>query len=192
MKRSFLIIIAIVFTFNYVAAQKSFRVGAGFDVVFPASDYNDIAKTGVGGSLLMDYAFSPEFMLTLSSTYSSHGTELPVIGIDGKVIEFDIESIDILLGGRYYVSPSFFGLLEAGARYLKLYADIYDAADNNTSGESTEYKAYFTAGFGLGYRYNLAENKSDFELTGIYHFVSGDVMNFPTFTMRASILIYVF
>jgi len=190
MKRLFLITIAIIFTFNLSIGQKPFRIGAGFDVVFPASDYNDIAKTGVGGSLLMDYLFSPELAITLSSTYSSHGTELPVIGIDGKVIEFDIKSIDILLGGRYYVSPSFFGLLETGVRYLKIYADIYKATDNKASGESTKYKPYFTAGFGLGYRYNLAENKSDFELTGIYHFVSGDVMNFPTFTMRAGILIY--
>jgi len=190
MKRSFLILAALILTFNFTLAQKSFRMGAGFDVVFPASDYNDIAKTGVGGSLLMDYSFSPELAITLSSTYSSHSTELPVIGIDGKVIEFDIKSIDILLGGRYYVSPLFFGLIEAGARYLKLYADIYKATDNKSSDKSSKYKPYFTAGFGLGYRYNLAEDKSDFELTGIYHFVAGDVMNFPTFTLRASILIY--
>ncbi|VAX23632.1 hypothetical protein MNBD_IGNAVI01-2347 [hydrothermal vent metagenome] len=190
MKRLFILLIAIFITFNFTMAQKHFRIGAGFDVVFPASDYNDIAKTGVGGSLLMDYSFSPEIAITLSSTYSSHGTELPVIGIDGEVIEFNIKSIDVLLGGRYYVSPSFFGLLEAGVRYLQLYADIYKATDNNNSDKTTKYKPYYTAGFGLGYRYNLAEDKSDFEFTGIYHFVSGDVMNFPTFTLRASILIY--
>ncbi len=190
MKRLFLIFAAIIFTFNFSLAQKAFRIGAGFDVVFPASDYNDIAKTAVGGSLLMDYSFSPELAVTLSSTYSSHSTQLPTIGIDGKVIEFDIKSIDVLLGGRYYISPSFFGLVEAGARYLKLYADIYKATDNKSSDESSKYKPYFTAGFGMGYRYNLAEDKSDFEFTGIYHFVSGDVMNFPTFTLRASILIY--
>ncbi len=190
MKRLLLIIIVILFTFNLANAQKSFRIGAGFNVVFPTSDYTQIAKTGTGGSLLMDYAFSPEFAMSLSSSFSTQVSKLPQIGIDSKAIDFDIKSIDVLLGGRYYFSPSFFGLLEAGARYIKLHANIYDATNNNNDKASSDYEPYFTAGVGLGYRYNLAENKSDFELTGIYHFVSGDVINFSTFTLRASILVY--
>ncbi len=190
MRRLLLILIAIFFTCSLTHAQKSFRIGAGFDVVFPTGDYTQIAKTGTGGSLLMDYAFSPEFAISLSSSFSSQNSKLPQIGIDSKVIEFNIKSIDVLLGGRYYFSPSFFGLLEAGARYIKLHANIYDATSNNEDKASSDYEPYFTTGAGLGYRYNLAEDKSDFELSGIYHFVSGDVINFPTFTLRASIMIY--
>ena len=190
MKRLYIIMIVMFFTFNLTNAQKLFRVGAGFNVVFPTGDYTQIAKTGTGGSLLMDYTFSPEFALSLSSSFTTQNSKLPQIGIDSKVIEFNIKSIDILLGGRYYFRPSFFGLLEAGARYIKLHANIYDATNNNKDKASSDYEPYFTAGAGLGYRYNLAEDKSDFELSGIYHFVSGDVINFPTFTLRASILIY--
>lgn len=190
MKRLFILFTVMFFTFNLANAQKHFRVGAGFNVVFPTSDYTQIAKTGIGVSLLMDYAFSPEFAMSLSSSFSTQVSKLPQIGIDSKTIDFDIKSIDVLLGGRYYFSPSFFGLLEAGARYIKLHANIYDATNNNKDKASSDYEPYFTAGGGVGYRYNLAENKSDFELSGIYHFVSGDVINFPTFSLRASILIY--
>ncbi len=190
MKRSHIILIAIILTFNSMHAQKSFRIGAGFNVVFPSGDYTLIAKTGTGGSLLMDYALSPKFAISLSSSFSSQTSKLPQIGIDSKAIDFDIKSIDLLLGGRYFFSPSFFGLLESGVRYIKLHANIYDATNNNKEKASSDYEPSFTAGAGIGYKYNLAEDKSDFELSGIYHFVSGDVINFPTFTLRASILIY--
>lgn len=184
------IIILIFVSVNFLFARSPFRVGAGFNVVFPSGDYNELANTGVGGSLLMDYALSPKFALSFSSSFSSLSTELPQIGIDSKVIEFYIKSIDLLLGGRYYFDPSFFGLAEAGARYIKLHADIYQATDNSNNEESSDFEPYFTGGAGVGYKYNLAEDKSDFELSGIYHFVSGDVINFPTFTLRASIMIY--
>lgn len=184
------IIILIFISGNFLFAQSPFRVGAGFDVVFASGDYTQIAETGTGGSLIMDYSISPEFALSFSSSFTSQKTKLPQIGIDSKVIEFYIKSIDFLLGGRYYFNPSFFGLAEAGARYIKLHADIYQATDNSREKESSDYEPHFTAGTGVGYRYNLAEDKSDFELSGIYHFVSGDVINLPTFTLRASIMIY--
>lgn len=190
LKKVSLIIIIIFASGNFLFAQSPFRIGAGFNVVFPSGDYTQIAKTGTGGSLIMDYSISPKFALSFSSSFSSHSTKLPQIGIDSKVIEFYIKSIDLLLGGRYYFDPSFFGLAEAGARYIKLHADIYQATDNSSKNESSDYEPYFTAGAGAGYRYNLAKDKSDFELSGIYHFVSGDVINFPTFTLRASIMIY--
>ena len=129
LKKLIQVIIAIFISGNILFAQSAFRAGAGFNVVFPSGDYTQIAKTGTGGSLLMDYAFSPEFALSLSSSFSSHKSKLPQIGIDGKVIDFSIKSIDVLLGGRYYFDPSFFGLVETGVRYIKLHADIYKATD---------------------------------------------------------------
>ena len=138
----------------------------------------------------MDYTFSPDFALSLSSSFSSQVRKLPQIGIDSKSIDFNIKSIDILLGGRYYFNPSFFGLVEAGARYIKLHANIYDATTNTNDKASSDYEPHFTIGGGIGYKYILAEGKSDFELTGLYHFVSGDDIDFPTFTLRASLMIY--
>ena len=73
---------------------------------------------------------------------------------------------------------------------MQLHADIYNAISNSTKVASSEYEPYFAATGGLGYKYNLAEGKSDFELTGLYQFVSGDFINFPTFIIRASILVY--
>ena len=183
-------IIMIFICSNFLFAQSPFRIGAGFNVVFPLGDYTQIAKTGTGGSIIMDYSLSPEIAISLSSSFSSLKSKIPQIGIDSRVIDFSIKSIDVLLGGRYYFYPSFFGLAEGGVSYMKLHADIYKATDNSSEKESSDYEPYSTFGVGIGYRYNLVESKSDLEFSGIYHFVEGDAINFPAFLLRASIMIY--
>ena len=184
------IIIIIFVCGNFLFAQTPFRIGAGFNVVFPTGDYTQIAKTGTGGSIIIDYSLSPEIAISLSSSFSSLKSKIPQIGIDSRVIDFSINSFDVLLGGRYFFNSSLFGLTEGGVRYIKLHADIYNATNNSSEKESSNYEPHFAFGAGVGYRYNLAEGKSDFELSGIYHFVSGDVINFPIFLLRTSIMIY--
>lgn len=175
---------------NFLNAQTPLRIGAGFNMVFPTGDYTQLAKTGIGGSILVDYSILHKFSLGLSSSYGNLPSKIPEIGAEGKVLDFDINSIDLLINGRYYFNSSFFGLLETGVKYLMLHANIYDAVSNSKEKASSEYKPYFSGGGGIGYNYNLAEGKSDFELTGLYQFVSGDVINFPNFLLRASIMIY--
>ncbi len=190
MKKIKTLIVFIIIINSLTIAQSPFRIGAGFNIIFPTGDFADLAKTGTGGSLLIDYTFTPKFAISLSSSFSSLKSKIPQIGAESSVVEFYIKSFDVRLGGRYYFDPSFFGLAEAGVKYLQLHADIYNATSNSNEKASTDYEPYFAATGGLGYKYNLAEGKSDFELTGLYQFVSGDVINFPNFILRASIMIY--
>lgn len=184
-------LIVLVFILNiFLFAQSPLRIGAGFNVVLPTGDFADLANTGTGGSLLIDYSVSRKFTLGISGSYTSMLSKLPQIGADGKVADFYINSIDAILGGRYYLSDSFFCLLEGGLKYIRLFASIYDGTSNSNDEASSDYEPYFATNAGIGYKYNLAEGKSDFELTGLYQFVSGDVINFPNFTLRASIMIY--
>jgi len=171
-------------------AQSSFRAGASFSVISPSGDYTDLAKTGVGGALDADYSFSPEWSILLSSTYSNLTSKIPQIGIDSKAIDFSIKTINILAGGRYNFNYSFFALAKSGLSYIKLHANIYDSPSNSKDDVSSDYEPYFTVALGGGYRYNLAKDKSDFELSAIYNYVDGDIIDFNTFEIKASLLVY--
>ena len=171
-------------------AQSPFRAGASFNVIFPIGDYTNLAYTGVGGSLDADYSITPEWSFLLSSAYSNLTSKIPQIGMDSKAIDFSINAINILVGGRYNFNYDFFVLAKSGLSYIKLHANIYDSPSNSKNDVSSDYEPYFTAAFGGGYRYNLAEGKSDFEFSAIYNYVEGDRINFNTFQLNASILIY--
>lgn len=173
---------------NY--AQSPFRIGASFLVISPSGDYTSLAKTGVGGSVDADYSFSQKWTILLSSTYSNLTSKIPQIGIDSKAIDFSIKTINLLGGARYNFNYSFFALAKSGLSYIKLHANIYDSPSNSKDDVSSDYEPYFTVSFGGGYRYNLAEDRSDFELSAIYNYVEGDVINFNTFELKASLLVY--
>ena len=173
-----------------INGQSPFRAGASFLVISPTGDYTKLAKTGVGGSLDADYSFSPEWTILLSSDYSSLTSKIPQIGVDSKAIDFSIKSVNILAGVRYSFNYSFFALAKSGLSYIKLHANIYDSPSNSENDVSSDYEPYFTIAFGGGYRYNLAKDKSDFELSAIYNFVEGDVIDFNTFQLKASLLVY--
>ncbi len=171
-------------------AQSSFRAGASFNVIFPSGNYAELTYTGVGGSIDADYSFTPKWSILLSSTYSNLTSKIPQIGANGKAVDFSIKTTDILAGVRYNFNYSFFALAKSGLSYIKLHANIYDAPSNSTDEVSSEYEPYLTFAFGTGYRYTLAEDKSDFELSAIYNYVEGDVIDFNTFQLKASLLIY--
>ena len=189
MKKIILTLSILIFVSFSVTAQSKFRMGAAFNVQFPQSDYSKLAKTGVGGSFLMDYELSEKMALTFSSSYYSLNSKIPEIGTGGKVYSFNIKSIDFFLGSKYYFVPSFYGLLELGTRLLKLHANIYEAVNNNEETTSTQYEPYFGGGIGVGYRYNPAP-QSSIEFSGIYHYINGDVINFPTISLRVSAMVY--
>ncbi len=173
---------------NY--AQSPFRLGASFLVISPSGNYTKLAKTGIGGSIDADYSFTPEWSILLSSTYSNLTSKIPQIGVDSKAIDFSIKTTDILAGVRYNFNYSFFTLAKSGVSYMKLHANIYDSPSSSTDEVSSDYEPYFTVSFGGGYRYNLAEDRSDFELSVIYNYVEGDVIDFNTFNFKASLLVY--
>lgn len=171
-------------------AQSPFRAGASFLVISPSGDYTNLAKTGVGGSLDADYSFTQEWTILLSSDYSRLTSKIPQIGVDSKAIDFSIKTVNILVGVRYNFNYSFFALAKSGLSYIKLHANIYDSPSNSKDNVSSDYEPYFTIAFGGGYRYNLAKDKSDFELSAIYNFVDGDIIDFNTFQLKASLLVY--
>lgn len=171
-------------------AQSPFRAGASFSVILPNGSYTELAYTGVGGSLDADYSISPKWSILLSSTYSNLTSKIPKIGIDSKTIDFSLETITVLAGGRYNFNYSFFALAKSGLSYIKLHVNIYDSPSNLQQNVSSDYEPYFTIAFGGGYRYNLAMDKSDFELSAIYNYVEGDIIDFNTFQFKTSLLVY--
>lgn len=173
-----------------IFSQSPLRVGASFNVIFPSGDYTEIAKSGVGGTLEADYSFIPKYSILFSSSYSNLTSKIPQIGIDGKAIDFSINSFDFLVGARYNINNSFFVFAKTGISYLKLYANIYNGSSNSSDGTSTNYEPYYTFAPGVGYRYNLAKDKSDFEFSTVYKFTKGDVSNFNTFILKASLMVY--
>jgi len=191
MKIKFILTIIIAsFSLSHINAQSPFRAGASFNVVFPSGDYTKIAYSGIGGSVVADYSLSPQWQLILSSSYSSLKSKIPQIGIDSKAIDFSINSIDFLFGGRYNFNYSFFVLAKSGISYIKLHANIYDSPSNSEDEVSSDYESYFSASFGGGYRFNLAKDKSDFELAAIYNYTKGDIINFNRYLLKASLLLY--
>ena len=178
----FLSIIIILMTFSSFA-QSKFNAGASFNLGFPTGSFSDLAKTGIGGSAIGEFAFSEKVSATLSASYQDFPGNSEGIAVQGKVIDFSVNSIPIMAGIRYYFSNEFFGMLEAGADFLRLSADIYDVYSNEKI--STDYEAKFGGGIGAGYRYRLAE-PSVLEISGVYQIVEDD---FNSFALRIGVLI---
>ena len=178
------------FIISNINGQSAFRAGASFNVVFPQGNYKNLAYAGVGGSVDADYSISDKWAVILSSSYSNLTSKIPLIGIDSKAIDFSIKSFDVLVGGKYNFNYSFFALTKIGLSYIKLHANIYDSPSNSTGDASTDYEPYFTSSFGGGYRYNLAKEKSDFELSAIFNYTEGNIIDFNTFQLKASLLVY--
>lgn len=178
----FLSIIIILMTFSSFA-QSKFNVGASFNLGFPTGSFSDLAKTGIGGSAIGEFAFSEKVSATLSASYQDFPGNSEGIAVQGKVIDFSVNSIPVMAGIRYYFSNEFFGMLEAGADFLRLSADIYDVYSNEKI--STDYEAKFGGGIGAGYRYRLAE-PSVLEISGVYQIVEDD---FNSFALRIGVVI---
>ena len=94
-----------------------------------------------------------------------------------------VNSIPLLAGARYYLSESFFGILESGVHFYRVSADVSDIY--NKEQLSTDFAAKFGAGAGAGFRYKLAE-QSVFEFAGIFNYVTDD---FNSIALRAAVLI---
>ena len=185
----FSILVGLLFLSN-INAQSSLRAGASFNVIFPSGNYTKLAYTGIGGSIDADYSFTPKWSILLTSTYSNLTSKIPQIGADSKAADFSIKTVNILIGGRYNFNYSFFALAASGLSYVKLHANIYDSPSNSTEEVSSDYESYLTFAFGCGYRYNLVKDTSDFELSAVYNYVEGDVIDFNTFQLKASLLVY--
>jgi hypothetical protein len=163
--------------------QSRFNAGASFNIGFPTGSFSDLAKTGIGGSAIGEFAFSEKVSVTLSASYQNFPGKGEGFAVQGEVYDFSVNAIPILAGVRYYFSQEFFGTFEAGVNFLRVSADIYDVYSEEKV--STDYQAKYGGGIGVGYRYRLAE-PSVMEISGNYQLVQDD---FNSFSLRIGILI---
>lgn len=166
-----------------IFAQSRFNAGASFNIGFPSGSFSDLAKSGVGGSAIGEFAFSEKVSATLSASYQNFPGNGETFAYQGKAYDFSVNAIPILTGVRYYFSEEFFGTFEAGVHFLRVSADIYDVYSEEKV--STDYQAKYGGGIGAGYRYRLAE-PSVLEFSGNYQIVQDD---FNSFSIRIGILI---
>jgi hypothetical protein len=178
-------ILYLIFTFISFSLfpQSRFNAGASFNIGFPTGSLADLTETGIGGSAIGEFFFSENVSATLSASYQNFPGKSEGIAVQGKVINFSINSIPVLAGVRYYFSPEFFGIADAGVNFLRVTADIYDVYSEEKV--STEYEARFAGEVGAGYRYRLAE-PSVFEISGSYQIVED---NFNSFTIKLGLII---
>ncbi|HSW54595.1 MAG TPA: hypothetical protein VLH59_05845 [Ignavibacteriaceae bacterium] len=166
-----------------IFSQSRFNAGASFNIGFPSSALANLAETGIGGSAIGEFAFSDKITATLSASYQNFTGKSEGIAVQGKVINFSINSIPVLAGARYYFSPEFFGAAAVGVNFLRVTADIYEVYSEEKI--STDYEAKFAGEIGAGYRYRLAE-PSVLEISGNYQLVQD---NYNSFSIRIGILI---
>lgn len=177
------IIFSIILINVSVIAQSKFNAGASFNVGIPSSSLANISQTGIGGSAIGEFAFSEKVSAILSASYQNFPGKGEGFAAGGNVYDFSVNSIPVLAGVRYYFSPEFFGIVEAGVNFLRVSADIYEVYSEEKV--STDYEAKFGGGIGAGYRYRLAE-PSVLEISGNYQLVQD---NFNSFSIRIGILI---
>jgi hypothetical protein len=164
-------------------SQSRFNAGVSFNIGFPTGSFSDLAKTGIGGSAIGEFAFSEKVSATLSASYQNFPGKGDGFAAQGKVYNFSVNAIPVLAGVRYYFSHEFFGMIEAGVNFLRVSADIYDVYSNEKI--STDYQTKYCGGIGAGYRYRLAE-ASVLEISGLYQLVEDD---FNSVNLRVGILI---
>ena len=183
MNRKYFLLIILFSLSAIVHSQSKFNAGASFNIGFPASSLSNIAKTGIGGSAIGEFAFSNQVSVTLSASYQNFPGKSEGVAYQGNVYDFSVNSIPVMAGVRYYFSNEFFGMLEAGVNFLRVSADIYDVYSNEKI--STDYQSKFGGSIGIGYRYRLAE-PSVFELSGVYHYVQD---NYNSFSLNFGVII---
>jgi hypothetical protein len=183
MSMKYLITLLIILVNTVTFSQSRFNAGASFNIGFPSGSFSDLAQTGIGGSAIGEFTFSEKVSATLSVSYQNFPGKGEGFAVQGEVYDFSVNAIPVLAGVRYYFSPEIFGTFEAGVHFLRVTADIYDVYSEEKI--STDYKAKYGGGIGVGYRYRLAE-PSVLELSGNYQLVQDD---FNSFSLRIGILI---
>lgn len=179
------IILLIIFLSSVtVFCQSKFVAGASFNVGFPTGSFSNEAKTGIGGSLIGEYFFSNEFSTTLSVSYQNYPGNFPELAVQGKVLNVSINSIPVVLGGRYYFQDGAFTTLELGSYFFRLNVDASDLYTDDKY--STDYEAKFGGAFGFGYRFNLSD-QSAMEFDGLYQIIQDDL---NSVSLRLGIFIF--
>ena len=179
------IIILILFISSIsIFAQSKWVAGASFNVGFPTGSFENDAKTGIGGSIIGEYFFSKEFSALLSVSYQNYPGNFPELAVQGMVLDVSINSIPIVVAGRYYIEEGLFTTIELGSYFFRINVEASDLYTDDKY--SSDYEAKFGGAFGLGYRFNLSE-QSAMEFDGVYQIIQDDL---NSVALRLGILIF--
>ncbi len=179
-------IIILIFFISSISifAQSKWVAGASFNVGFPTGSFENDTKTGIGGSIIGEYFFSKQFSTTLSVSYQNYPGNFPELAVQGMVLDVSINSIPIVVAGRYYIEEGLFTTIELGSYFFRINVEASDLYTNEKY--SSDYEAKFGGAFGLGYRFNLSE-QSAMEFDGVYQIIQDDL---NSVALRLGILIY--
>jgi hypothetical protein len=143
--------------------EKS-TLGVYGTVSLPVGDFGDVAETGFGGGARFQYGTDTHVAFTASAGYLVWGKkEFPNASLEWSAWE-------ILLGGKYYFTSGFFGLMEGGINIFTRKTTITGSSTGGASGESTE--TFFMLPLGLGYQHE------GFEIMAKYFIYHPDANNF--------------
>jgi len=164
-------------------SQSKFNIGASFNVNIPVGGFNDIAKTGIGGSILGEYVFSEKISAAISGSFNTYNSTIPNFAVGGSTYDISLTSIPVMAGVKYYFQQNLFGIIEAGVNFIKASAEVSDIFSKEKL--STDYDNKISGGIGGGIRIDLSE-LSVFELAGIYRYTQDD---FSTVSLSAAVII---
>jgi outer membrane protein W len=150
--------------------QTRLSVGLGYDVSFPTGKFGDMVKTGSNWSLFAEYPLSDNLSIQLITGYMVMPVDIDPIGYVGQVITFDFKSIPVKTALKYFLTDNLFLQGELGAGFVRVTVTGTDYNANKTT-ESTEYKARFTCGAGLGTLFHLSP-QSQINLTAKYIYLN--------------------
>jgi len=183
MKYLSLSVLAVLFFITTVFSQSKFNLGASFNVNFPVGAFSDIAKTGIGGSVLGEYVFTEKISAVILGSFNSYSSTIPRIAAGGSTYDISLTSIPVMAGVRYYFQPNLFATIEAGVNFIRASADVSNIYSKEKL--STDYSSKFSSGIGGGMRFDLSK-QSVFEFAGTFNYVQD---NFNTIYLSATVLI---
>jgi hypothetical protein len=133
------------------AQTNKLKFGAGAYIGLPLGSFGDVTSIGFGGIVQGEYDLAPQIVGTATAGY---------LVFSGKSVNgFDYGSwsvIPILVGGKYFFSPNFYGAVQVGLNFVSYTNKNVPTGFNYltgqlTYGEVTYSSSEFGFNFGVGY-----------------------------------------
>ncbi len=162
---------ALTFAASPAMAQGNVALGAGLDAAFPMGDFGDVANTGIGGVVGLEYGLSPNFNLLANFGFTSWGAKDNIINLD-----VNWSAIPVQFGGKFYPMPlanRFYVGAMAGFHRFSLDVPFYDPYSGITTTISASETKFGFAPM-VGYEVGLGPTVL-LDLGARYQMVSDDL-----------------